>query len=332
MDRTRPLASPLAAERLVIALQAALGAEPPEWVHLIPAGVFRGVDGRGPYRLADPTAVITASAALLPAPIDEAHVTDLGAATGAPAPARGWIVELQARENGIWGRVEWTDAGRALVADRAYRGISPVMDIAKADGEVRLLRRASLTNVPNLPQLTTLHAEGAAMDEELMKRLRAILGLDEAADAAAIITAMEAVMADRTMQAQRAGKALETATTLQSQMQQLREELTAARTERARERAAGVVDKAIHDGKPVKALRDHYISRHAQDPEAVERELAAMPSLHAGGIQDPLPAADADGLTAADRNVIALLGVDPKAFAAEKARFGVALAGFMGSN
>jgi phage I-like protein len=33
----------------------------PEWVHLVPAGRFSGVDGRGPYTLADPAAVIAAS-------------------------------------------------------------------------------------------------------------------------------------------------------------------------------------------------------------------------------------------------------------------------------
>lgn len=38
------------------------------------------------------------------------------------------IIELQAREDGsIWGRAEWNSAGRQLLAERAYVGISPVI-------------------------------------------------------------------------------------------------------------------------------------------------------------------------------------------------------------
>lgn len=336
---------------IAVACHAALPAtgEPPEHVHLIPAGEFRGVDGRGPYRLQDAAAVIAASE--LPAPIDEAHVTDLGAPIGAAAPARGWITELEARADGIWGRVEWTGAGRALVADRAYRGISPVFDVRKADGTVLKLRRASLTNVPNLPQLTTLHAQqGVTMD--LMTRLRALLGLDEAADEAAVITAMEAVMGDRTMQGQALGavrKALGVADAaagpailaalqarigqagavgeLQQQVTVLQQSLEAEQTARATERATAAVDAAIRAGKPIKALRDRYISRHAQDPAGVDQELAALPSLHEGGIPAGTQAPDADGLTQADRSVIALMGLDAKEFRAVKATQGVAVEG-----
>jgi hypothetical protein len=49
-----------------------------------------------------------------------------------------------------------------------------------------------------------------------------------------------------------------------------------------------VVDAAIRDGKPIpKTLRDHYITRHAAEPGAVEKELAGLPSLHAGGVTKP---------------------------------------------
>jgi hypothetical protein len=80
------------------------------------------------------------------------HSTDLAAPSGQPSPAVGWIVELQPRKDGIWGRVEWTEEGAKLISSRAYRGISPALQTDKEDNVVRLLR-AALTNAPNLPQL-----------------------------------------------------------------------------------------------------------------------------------------------------------------------------------
>lgn len=146
-----------------VALCAALdlpaeGSAAPEWVHLLPAGEIRTGDNRGPYRLADPQSLIRNSR--LDGgdrlPIDENHATDLAAPRGEPAPARGWIVELQHRQDGIWGRVEWTAHGRRLVAGRAYRGLSPVIQHQKS-GEITAILRASLVNRPNLRGLTALH-------------------------------------------------------------------------------------------------------------------------------------------------------------------------------
>ncbi|MGY6517055.1 phage protease, partial [Vibrio parahaemolyticus] len=78
---------------------------------------------------------------------------------GLSAPARGWIVALQARRDGIWGKVEWTPEGRKLVP--GYRGISPVIRHDKQSGRIDAILRASLTNTPNLSGLVTLHSEAA---------------------------------------------------------------------------------------------------------------------------------------------------------------------------
>jgi len=109
----------------------------PEWVHLLPAGAVETVDRRGPYRVTDGEKLIAASFAQSPRlPIDENHATDLAAPKGQPAPARGWITALEARADGIWGKVEWTEAGRQLVEDRAYRGLSPVISKRSTDHTV----------------------------------------------------------------------------------------------------------------------------------------------------------------------------------------------------
>lgn len=169
-----------------IALNAEGGA--PEWIMMIPAGdgVIRTVDGRGPYRLNDPSRLAEASlqAAGGRLPIDENHSTDLAAPEGRPSPARGWATALQARQDGLYARVEWNDSGKALLAEHSYRFISPVF-IHTGSGEITRLLRASLTNTPNLRGMAALHAEETTMD--FIAQLRALLGLAEDADEATVI-------------------------------------------------------------------------------------------------------------------------------------------------
>lgn len=173
------------------------GGSAPEWIHLLPAGEVRTVDGRGPYRLQDAERVLRESlnAAGGRMPVDENHATDLAAPKGLPAPSRGWIVELQQRDDGVWGKVEWTDEGRALVASRAYRGISPAI-LHDKSGRVLQILRASLVNTPNLRGLSALHHQETNMD--FMKRLRAQLGLKDDADEAAILLALQSTTALQT--------------------------------------------------------------------------------------------------------------------------------------
>jgi len=295
------------------------GVAVPEWVHLVPAGSFSGRDGRGPWRVDNAAAVIAATnaAGTMPLPIDEAHAIDLGAASGQPGPARGWVEELEARADGIWGRVAWTPTGTALLSERSYRGISPTFRHAK-DGQVLALLRAALTNMPNLPQLATInHQDIAHMD--LLAQLRQLHGLAADADAATAFNACraahEAVAAHGTalnalaaaaglspgMDATTMAAAIATsraaagdAARMGAELVALQTQLTTMQTQQAHDRAVAAVDGAIRAGKPIpKTLRDHYIARHAKEPEVVEKELAALPNLNTGGAGGRVPQAEA---------------------------------------
>ncbi len=130
----------------------------PEWVHLLPLKGFTGRDGRGPYRLDDPQAVVAATQAHqkgVPIPIDYDHQLLYSPQNGRPAPAAGWITDLEARADGVWGRVEWTEAAAAHLAAREYRFLSPVFKHRTYDGTVTRIECAALTNIPNL-ELTAL--------------------------------------------------------------------------------------------------------------------------------------------------------------------------------
>lgn len=341
----------------------------PEWVHLTPAGTFSGVDGRGPFTLKDPAAVIAASMAAGKLAIDENHAIDLAAPKGGPAPARGWIVEMQARSDGLWGRVEWTGEGRRLLDDRAYRGISPVMAVQKTGGAVAKILRASLVNEPNLASLTSLHSRSHDMD---LAKLRQLLGLtaDAAEDAIlTTVTSHAAIAASLGKVAQAAGlKANATGDELVTHLQarasadpkleavkvalkaagvdfekatpeqltthlqaqgagdaelrttviSLQSKLDTLEATAAKEKAVAFVDAAIAAGKPIRAMRDHYVTRHQKDAAGVEAELNALVSIHSGGIVKP-PKSEGGALDADELAACELMGLDPKLFAASKA-------------
>lgn len=319
----------------------------PEWVHLIPAGTFRGADGRGPYTLASAEAVIRASMAAGKLPIDENHAIDLAAKAGGASPARGWVVEMQARADGIWGRVDWTPSGRALLEDKAYRGISPAFNVTEKGGVVVQVMRAALTNAPNLSQLTTLHTQQEHQVD--LTKMRRALGLADDADEAAILAAAEAARGAVTLHAQQVAGIAKAAglaedakaetilatlhaqrqagdpAALQAQVLQLQSQVTSLHQAQARTTATAAVDAAIKAGKVIPPkLRDIYIERHMKDPAGMAEELALMVSLHSGGITDPpKPGAGGDALSDEERRAIQLMGVSEEAYLAERKKLGL---------
>ena len=147
--------------RPAVALEAG-GDAPPEWVQLLPSGpAFTARDGRRwVFGAAEQVAVIAAfdqNGADLP--IDWEHATQLQAPAGRPAPAAGWIRELQARAGALWGRVTWTAQAAAQLLAREYRYLSPVFDFDPATGRIARLVSAGLVNKPALT-MRALNTEG----------------------------------------------------------------------------------------------------------------------------------------------------------------------------
>lgn len=318
--------------------------EAPEFIHLLPAGPsFSGADGRGPFSIDDMAALIARSSGRK-LPIDVNHAIDIEGQAGRASPAVGWIVALEARDDGLWGKVEWTPRGELLVRTRAYGFVSPVFTHAKDKGH-RIIQvlRAALTNDPNLTTLTALHNRNQETSE-MENELREALGLPETADQAAILAAVRTAHQASTAQAALMSRIAEAAgvakdatgdqivTALQTrggdddevaelrgQVKELNTRLTTAVTEAATTKAKTVVDAAIEAGKIVPALRDRFIARHIKDPADVEAEIKLMPSLHAAGlgnrrVVDPTGESQ---LTDTDAQVVQAMGLDPKEFAAQ---------------
>ncbi|MGH7916427.1 MAG: phage protease [Candidatus Binataceae bacterium] len=291
---------------------------PSEWIQLLPAGEFIGRDGRGPYHLSDPEAVVKATRGLrmeAGIPIDYDHATDFAAPKGRPAPAAGWIRQLEVRDGAIWGQVEWTRHGAAAVATLEYRYISPVFEFS-ASGEVKRLLRAALTNNPNL-YLTAIAASAEAADalsgiqrlpiprndcgdqgvsrmDELMVQLREILGLEGEAGP------LEAVECVRALTRARAAKedhgAHEPATAglnavmgadpahfvPVAQLQTALTELNSLRAARARDRAEHAVSEAIRSGRLTPAQREWAVTYCQADENGFASFIARQPSVLSG--------------------------------------------------
>lgn len=289
------------------------GAEVPEWVHLLPAaqGEIKTHDGRGPYRVADPAAIIAASLTSDPRDgagliIDENHASDIAAPKGQPSPSRGRITEMEARPDGIWGRVTWNPSGRALMEDRAYRGISPVITYDPKSGTVQSILRAGLVNYPNLRGLTALNHE-ENMD---LQRLAVALNLSEAATLDDMLGAITALQADRSTKATAMQSSEQQLVAMQSEIatmtaahNSLMASHTELQTQIKREKAESFVDAAIAQARPgIKPRRDFWIARHMQDPVETEATVLAIAPWIAEGrmtpAQIPVSGAGSTDLTA----------------------------------
>lgn len=334
--------SPTPLVALAEAIDLPDSAEAPEWVHLLPtaAGGIQTYDNRGPYRISDMAAVIEASMqSERGMPIDENHQTDTAMAHGGSAPARGWITELQAREDGLWGKVSWTKAGMALMSDRAYRGISPVFNHT-ADMKIIRVLRASLTNKPNLKGLTALNSEsdmnlaaiakaaGLGDDATETAIIAAIGAMNPVGDAPALQSALTDIGAvfgidggtpAAVLAAAKAAKTTDgSLTAMQAELTKVTGQLISLQSEGAKSKATAFVDGEIGKGRVgVKPLRDHYVAMHMQDAARVEKEITALPILGPQGTTFAAPpGAEITALNAEQAQVADQLGIPRSKFLA----------------
>lgn len=264
------------------------GDTPPEWIHLLPAGEFRGVDGRGPYHVGNADALIRHSMQGGKLVLDENHATDRAQVSGGSAPAAGWITELQNRADGLWGRMDWTRRGRELFSDRSYSGISPAF--TARDGVVGKIVRASLTNTPNLT-LTSLHTQETGMDlAEIARRL----GLPAGATEADVLGTADSFLSLHTQAVQLAGLSgkpspdaviaglkartsqVETHTqsvaTMQAKINDLQDQL-------ARSAAEAAIDEAGRTRVITEGQRKALIALHMRSPEEAGDIISGLQSV-----------------------------------------------------
>ncbi|MBP0483948.1 phage protease [Sagittula salina] len=299
---------------------------PPEWMQLLPAaGVpFQAIDGRGPWRYDDATALISSSLSAGPIIVDVNHSTIRRTPKGEDAPAMGRVVELQARADGLWGRVEWNAQGRALMGSRpyAYSGVSPVLLCAKSQpSKILRVAQVSLTNVPALGgSIASLTMETEAMGFEKFAKA---VGLAETASEEDILAAITALKKE-------AGPVELTAlaTVLGAEGDADVQELTVL-AKALTKKAEGAGDVVVLTAQVAGLQAERFIERmrgegyaiddemtveltamHADNPQRAEKIAKRLPKLSPTHTGKPAPAGiEITALTAEQRTIADQLGV-----------------------
>jgi len=323
----------------------------PEWIRLLPLGKISLSDGREPFNLDLESAesmVQKFRARGIDMVIDYEHQS-LG---GERAPAAGWIKEMQARPDGLWGRVEWTPQGSEYLKNKEYRYFSPVLRLDPETRTPTALMHVGLTNVPAINRLAPLVAKAAADHKEaggdarptkqeaanaMIEKLKQLLGLsgeqgegeilalaeqrfklaDDAASLPEIATVL-ALKADASV-----SEIIGTIKGLKSNQDRLaavETELTALKAAQTLSEAVAAVDEAIAAKKITPAMREIKLKQAQRDLAEFKAEMAVVPVVLAEvGLK--IPASDNKPGGVLDEVGLAVckqLGIKPEAHLATK--------------
>ncbi|MBW1991015.1 MAG: hypothetical protein JRI59_02605 [Deltaproteobacteria bacterium] len=272
-------------------------AELPEWVRLLPLGQVELVDGRPPFEV-DRDSLQTMVEAFRSRGVDVVVDYEHQSLNGGRAPAAGWIKELEAREDGLWARVEWTSQAQEYLRQKEYRYFSPVL---KLDPETRrpvALMHVALTNVPAMKGVKPLVAkyggeggraagESGSVECQALEELKLRLGLGSEVSAefvwgqlrnlfgevAQVLGLAEGATASQIKGALTGIKAKA------EQAQVLEAELEALKARLAEERAARTVEEALKMGKISPAQKDWALEYCRRDPAGFQAFADQAPKV-----------------------------------------------------
>jgi phage I-like protein len=199
-------------------------------------------------------------------PVDLDHSTVKKAAMGESAPAVGWIDELQARADGLWGRVTWLKEGLRVLAEKTHRYISPALQPDKS-GTAVWIHSAALVAAPalSMPAIASVDVSTKGQDAMLDPKIAEALGLDTNASADEIATKIMALSAKAEgTDAIIAG--------LGGVIQKLSGQVVTARNKRIDDR----VNRAISEGSATPALRDFCLTLANTDENLLEEFCAKI--------------------------------------------------------
>lgn len=261
---------------IAIAEAAADTATAPEWIKILPAGKVVTRDGRS-YSFNPETLAARFNKDGIDIPVDLDH----GISKNDKPAAVGWVKEMRAEPDGLYGRVEWLETGKEVLASKSRRYVSPTFHHTKS-GEAIWLHSVALVAAPALAMPALAHVDPASPTKESpMKSIAKALGLAEEADEAACLSAlseMKAGTVDKKVHDETLAKLEATSTELSDLKAGIRKRDVDA-----------LLEGALADKKIVPAQRDHYASLCATDEglEQVKGLLAATAKgLAPSGLDD----------------------------------------------
>jgi phage I-like protein len=268
----------------------------PEWIRLLPLGQVDLVDGRPPFEV-DKESLATMVEAFQARGVDLVVDYEHQSLNGGRAPAAGWIKELNAREDGLWARVEWTAQAGEYLRQKEYRYFSPVLKLDPETRQPLALLQAALTNMPAMKQVAPLVAkcggDGAqgdmrpTEDKGVLEDLKLRLGLASEAPGASVWCKtqefFQEVSGTLGLRAQAdLGQVKESLVALKAraaQAEELAREIESLKARLAEEQADRAVEEALNSGKISPAQKIWALEYCRRDPESFRAFAAQAPKV-----------------------------------------------------
>ncbi len=251
----------------------------PRWVKVTPRGPITARDGRRfvfePERL---VARFVSDGVEVPADINHAIAKSAASASDS-GDAVGWATKLEARDDGTWALVDMLDAGRAALAKKTHRYISPTV-LCNEAGLATWLHSFSLVAAPGLAMPAIASASLTIPQEQVMpKEIAKALGLAETADEAACLSAITTLTAGTVAKAVH-DQALANLTAANERVTALTAQLAERDKTDHDAKVTALLDGALKDKKIVPAQREHYagLCATAEGLAQVTTLLASTPA------------------------------------------------------
>lgn len=288
----------------------------PEWIQLTPRGVARTRDNRG-FNF-NPEALVDAWRAdvVKRLPVDFEHETEFTPTLGAK-PARAWIVELEARPAGLFGRIEWGEDAATALRARHYRYVSPTFYLDADKATARLLKAAALVTSPALgmPALASAQTSEDTMDFAVLLAALGLPATASEADATSAIAALRAGDPNQFVPKAQHDQTVAALSAAQADIARRDQEALTAR-------CSALVDGAIADGRLAPGAREQYLALASSNFDGTKAAIEAMPVIaptkrdEGGG--DGEAAKLSGNLSDAERAVARNMGLSDEAYLAAR--------------
>lgn len=280
--------------------QAVDKATGPAWIKLTPRGAFTSRDGRN--FIVEPEVLVERfNADKVSVPLDLDHATVKKAMFGEAAPAVAWIEELQARPDGLFGRVAWLATGLEILTARSHRYISPSLKTDEA-GRATWLHSAALVAAPGISMPAVASALPSTSENNMLKAIAAALNLAPEASEASCLAAIGNL-------AKRIDPAVHEQTL--ASLAAANTEIDGLKANARKEKIDALLEGALKAKKITPAQRPQYEALCATD-DGLAQVTKLIETLGAGlgasNLDGKTPADQLTTLSAEDRDVMKMLG------------------------
>jgi len=330
----------------------------PEWIRVLPLGRVELSDHREPF-MVDEACLETLAAAYRSRGVDLVIDYEHQSLQGNRAPAAGWIKDLEARGDGLWARVDWTQQARDYLEKKEYRYFSPVLRLDPETRKPTALIHVGLTNVPainHLPPLVARWGGGAPAPQdlesgepggrspemeqesgkeraEMVEELKRLMGLESEAEEEVVWGKVLEAFRDLAGSLNLPGEvsaaqlkgAVEALKAGAGRVLEAEAELKGLKVRLAQETADRLVEEALKAGKVSPAQRGWALEYGRRDPEGFQTYVDRAPKLVPTGEELRLEREDGGeerGLLPEELAVCRGLNVSPEAYLEAKSQVG----------